>query len=390
MKKPMLSILGILVIGTVCTAGCSPARSLFTAAYKGDAKKILKLVQKGVDVNAKIGKGNTALHAAVGFGHYAAAEALLNNGADVNAKNRMDMTPLLSASSSGYYEIVKLLLANGADVNARWTYARGDGSTALMAAAQTGHVEVVRLLLENGADANMQNSQGKTALMMASAAGHAQIVELLQKESTPTPAETSHLKVVTPIGEYAKIDVGHCNEMMKTLIQGSGAEKQAAIAEVTAKPDQFNPAVFYALSNALFQEGRKDEGAFWFYAGQLRARYDANRCHDISARQAVGVLNQSFGSEINQYMFQDTVKLEKCIGRVLEWDRKTPHHYDHRWINLHGMGAIISGLGNTEAAQFSEPLSMPEEEWDQIAEKTRAEYLEGFKLALDEMKTRKK
>ena len=138
----------------------------------------------------------------------------------------------------------------------------------------------------------------------------------------------------------------------------------------------------------MFQDGKKDEGAFWFYAGQLRARFDANRCADVSARQAVGVLNQTYGSLINQYALQDIPKLESLVSRVIEWDKVTPHNYDHRWINLHGMNAMMSGLSSKDAPAAPATLSLPKDQWDSIAEKTRDHYLSGFKQAMASMKNK--
>jgi hypothetical protein len=195
---------------------------------------------------------------------------------------------------------------------------------------------------------------------------------------------------VVPKGEYAKIDVRLANETMKALAGGTAEERRKAIETIQLSPQKYAPPVFFLLSNVLFQGGKQEEGAFWFYAGQLRARFDANRCADISAREAVGVLNQEYGSVINQFMFKDLSKLEELIPKVVEWDRKTPHDYDHRWINLHGMGAMMSGLDAEDSSEKPAALSLSEEQWGEIAEKTRADYLAGFKEALARMKTEKK
>jgi hypothetical protein len=83
----------------------------------------------------------------------------------------------------------------------------------------------------------------------------------------------------------------------------------------------------------------------------------------------------------NRYTFQDVGKLDALITRVVEFDRKTPHNYDHRWINLHGMDAMIMSL-SPDASPTASPLSLPAEQWDAIAEKTRTDYLSGFHDAL--------
>jgi len=187
--------------------------------------------------------------------------------------------------------------------------------------------------------------------------------------------------VVAPRGEYARIDVRLANKTIAALSSGTDTERKRAIEAIEAAPQKYAPPVFYLLSNTLFTQGRKDDGAFWFYAGQLRARFDANRCADVSARQAVAVLNQEYGTPINQYMFKDLPKLEALIPKVVEWDRKTPHDYDHRWINLHGMAAMIEGLEGSSAKR--EALSLPRAQWDAIAEKTRSDYVEAFRKAVE-------
>lgn len=87
-------------------------------------------------------------------------------------------------------------------------------------------------------------------------------------------------------------------------------------------------------------------------------------------------------------MFKDVAKLEALIPKVIAWDRATPHHYDQRWINLHGMGAMISSLAPA-GADAAEVLSLPTEQWDAIAERTRSDYLSDFQQALVAIKARK-
>ncbi len=192
--------------------------------------------------------------------------------------------------------------------------------------------------------------------------------------------------IVPRTGEYARIDVRLLNETLQILTNGSAGEKAKAIEAIKATPALYAPPVFYALSKVVFDEGNKVEGAFWFYVGQLRARFDANRCADVSARQAVAVLNQRYGPLINKYTFANLEILEGLVPRVLEWDKLTPHKYDHRWINIHGMGAILTGMDGDDKKAA---LSLPEPQWAEIKEKTRSDYLRGFQQALAEMKNRK-
>lgn len=202
------------------------------------------------------------------------------------------------------------------------------------------------------------------------------------------PSALADTKTVTPQGEFARIDTRLANETMQILTKGTTKEKRNAIAKITANPENYAPPVLYALSNVLFANGKKDEGEFWFYAGQLRARVDANICLDSSAKQAVSVLNQNYGTPINQYTFQNLPKLEELIPKVVEWERKTPYNYDRRWINLHGMDAIVSGFGAQSKDTSQASLSYPEDQWNEIAEKTRTDYLSGFRQVMTQLKNK--
>lgn len=125
----------------------------------------------------------------------------------------------------------------------------------------------------------------------------------------------------------------------------------------------------------MFRLGDKDDAAFWFYVGQLRARYDAERCRDNSAKQAVPALNQEYGGAINKYTFQDINKLSETVQRAVAYVRGHPENYDHRWINLHGMRAMQSGLSGEADDQ---PMSAPESEWPAIKKQTIDDYYADF------------
>lgn len=194
-------------------------------------------------------------------------------------------------------------------------------------------------------------------------------------------AQAQKTITLAPRGEHAQIDVQLTNDTMRQLLGADEAERQHAARQVQSAPQRYAPPVFYALSAALMQLQQPERAMFWFYAGQLRGRFDANRCADISARQAIAVLNERFGTPINQYAFKRLPLLEKTVAEVIDWDRKTPHDYDHRWINLHGMGAF--------GTQGDAALSLPKAEWDAIAEQTRRDYLAAFKTVLQQMRSGK-
>ena len=209
-------------------------KALIDAAYKGNLKKVRKLLEAGADVNTKdedraydditSGDGYTALIHASNKGHTEIVEALLEAGADINVKSRDGFTALILASLWDNTEVVKALLEAGADVNVKdkiggtaltaasseWmTVIFGntasfvasvqgygtvkalveagadvnvksvDGYTALISASGNGYTDMVKALLEAGADVNTKNEKGHTALILASREGHTEIVEAL-------------------------------------------------------------------------------------------------------------------------------------------------------------------------------------------------------------------
>jgi ankyrin repeat protein len=87
-----------------------------------DFRKIFRLLEEGVDVNAQDKDGITALMWAIFKGNKHIVEMLLKKGADPNVKDKKGTSALtLSVMSPSRWikkEIVSILLEKGADVNA--------------------------------------------------------------------------------------------------------------------------------------------------------------------------------------------------------------------------------------------------------------------------------
>jgi ankyrin repeat protein len=96
-------------------------------------------------------------------GHHAIVK-LLDKGANINNWVVEYGNALHATSYNGHEQVVKLLLDKGADVNAQG----GQNSNALQAALYNGHEQVVELLLNKGADINAQGGQYGNVLQAAS------------------------------------------------------------------------------------------------------------------------------------------------------------------------------------------------------------------------------
>jgi len=86
------------------------------------------------------------------------------------------------------------------------------------------------------------------------------------------------------------------------------------------------PLEMFHPTAVLLQFGDKDEAVFWFYAAQLRTRYQLV-FEGGDRGQLLTIMMATIGSQINNYAFQDTSKLIRTLNRVLDWDKKTvnPH-----------------------------------------------------------------
>ncbi|RZL44251.1 MAG: hypothetical protein EOP00_20550 [Pedobacter sp.] len=182
-------------------------------------------------------------------------------------------------------------------------------------------------------------------------------------------------KEIKPKGVFKEIDVARHNKAIEILNGKNIKLKQQTADSILKNPNFYNPPVIYALSRELFNQDKKDDAMYWFYVAQLRARYDANLCMDNSAKQAVSVLNGEYGPDINKYAFQDIDKLEKTVTKVVDFVRANEENYDHRWINLHGMDAVLPGIDDNAKKK---ELSQPKDKWTEIKKKTLDDYYNGF------------
>ena len=104
-----------------------------------------------------------ALHRAAKAGDVDGLKAALAAGVDVNARDGRGRTALMNAVNKGYTLLVPLLLDAKADPDVR----AADGATALFMAAVHGHSEIIALLMKAGADIEIKGPKGKTPVEVA-------------------------------------------------------------------------------------------------------------------------------------------------------------------------------------------------------------------------------
>lgn len=169
-----LQVLGIDVV---------PER-LVQYAAQGDLTTVNLLMDAGLAASsAEAGRQATALHNAAAQGHMRMVLRLLERGAEVNARDWHGVTPLIAAAHSGHTAVVALLLQNGADVNVSPTQA----PTALIAAVQGGFGAIVEMLLQAGARADLPDGVGQTPLSAARLAKRTELANRINEALLKTP-----------------------------------------------------------------------------------------------------------------------------------------------------------------------------------------------------------
>jgi ankyrin repeat protein len=173
---PFFAILSLLLLSLSPCNGQN-SQALIEAAQNGRLAEVKTLLEGGVDVNAALNDGRTALMAASYFGYTTIVDALLKKQADVNKSTRNGTTALMYACDQGQKDIVDVLLAKGANIDAT----NNKGETALMEASNGGHSAIVIALINRRADVNKVANNGATALEVARLKGNQEIVEILLK-----------------------------------------------------------------------------------------------------------------------------------------------------------------------------------------------------------------
>jgi ankyrin repeat protein len=162
---------------------------LMIAAMAGSADVARFLIERGADVKAKDGAGETAVQLATNRGHREVARVIQLGGA----------SHMPAAALEGDLDLVRAMLDRGDPVNAPH---EGDllidsTQTPLHNSALGGHADIARLLLERGADVEARNYNKETPLWIAARQCYPDIVELLLAHGARTDVKSFSWNVDT-------------------------------------------------------------------------------------------------------------------------------------------------------------------------------------------------
>ncbi|XP_040266366.1 protein phosphatase 1 regulatory subunit 12A isoform X5 [Bufo bufo] len=270
--------------GAVFLAACS----------SGDSEEVLKLLDRGADINYANVDGLTALHQACIDDNLEMVKFLVENGASINQPDNEGWIPLHAASSCGYLDIAEYLISQGANVGA--VNSEGDtpldiaeeepmeellqnevnrqgidveaarkeeerimlrdarqwlnsgqindvrhtksGGTALHVAAAKGYTEVLKLLIQAGYDINVKDYDGWTPLHAAAHWGKEEACRILVENLCDMDAVN---KVGQTACDVADEDIlGYLEELQKkqNLLLSEKQEKSPLIESSTTENNQ--------------------------------------------------------------------------------------------------------------------------------------------------------
>jgi len=151
--------------------------ALFGAIRGGQIDMVRGMITESPElVNTADARKFTPLVMATYMAQREVTELLIAHGANLEARDGKGNTALMGVAFKGDLELVDLLIEASADLN-KQNY---EGATALTYAIDYGHFEIAKLLLAKGADTNTQDAKGKSPLQHAELQSDARFVALFE------------------------------------------------------------------------------------------------------------------------------------------------------------------------------------------------------------------
>ncbi|XP_050180393.1 protein phosphatase 1 regulatory subunit 12A isoform X2 [Myiozetetes cayanensis] len=289
--------------GAVFLAACS----------SGDTEEVLRLLERGADINYANVDGLTALHQACIDDNVDMVKFLVENGANINQPDNEGWIPLHAAASCGYLDIAEYLISQGAHVGA--VNSEGDtpldiaeeeameellqnevnrqgvdiesarkeeerimlrdarqwlnsghindvrhaksGGTALHVAAAKGYTEVLKLLIQAHYDVNIKDYDGWTPLHAAAHWGKEEACRILVENLCDMEAVN---KGQTAFDVADEDILGYLEELQKkqNLLHSEKREKKSPLIESTANLDNNQTQKTFKNKETLIMEQEKN------------------------------------------------------------------------------------------------------------------------------------
>lgn len=152
-----------------------------------DKTELLQLIAKGVSLNRRDGRQQTALHRAVRIGNREIVHTLLSQGAEPSLQDADGNTPMhIAAEMSAILTAISLLTH---DFNVVVDIRNAKGEAPIHIAARKNDPCLLALLLQAGASPDLKREDGVTAYEIAAQNGNNDIMLALKKASSAAKEE---------------------------------------------------------------------------------------------------------------------------------------------------------------------------------------------------------
>jgi len=250
--------------------------NLLVAAYKGYSSEVLRLLNKGADVDANTNEGVTSLMYAADNGDIQTTRILVLNGADINRKPHNGVTALLSSTLINRLDIAEFLIRNGANINDP----DAQGVSPLMYAVIYNYPVLCDMLIYYGADIHQTDNEGNNPLILAVFINDPEIVKIFLDQNANVNSEDENgftpLMLATQNGDTA---------IMNLLINKK--------ADLNAKNKYGNTALSLAVKNGHIEAVnlliRNETGQHSVYKGKDNLRDLAKK---FNHKNMIGILKQ--------------------------------------------------------------------------------------------------
>ena len=180
-----------------------------------------------------------------------------------------------------------------------------------------------------------------------------------------------------PITNYRTTDTVLAKQAQKlaALTQRPVSENASVVLSIAAHSNELEPAFLYEMARRLWDMGRIDDALEWFAIAGMRARYDAFRCTDATARQGILML-PSMAANVQAGIEQYRTEFGAAGLRALTRPNLFLDSVSPWWICVHGMAAVRSAMEHRPLKE-AEWLT-PQSEWPALRENLRQMFATYF------------
>jgi len=202
-------------------------------------------------------------------------------------------------------------------------------------------------------------------------------------EEPPSREPLGKIVYVESQDEFAEINMQATKGMLQLLRSSDEGVRDKALQQAIARPNHYAPPVLFEISKALYADDQPEEATYWYVLARVRAVNDSSILLDETAKIGLLELVQAFNKGFSDYAPQHMDVVWTQMNRAVNWDRANPPAYDRRWMALHGMQAIRSGLAAKEGRSRERgDITIPQQQWAVSDEENRVDMLQKMKARM--------